>query len=134
MLRISGVGLTLALALTVAGCVPRGGTTSSPPQTGQPADGRELPVVGVVLREFEFEPRPLRVKAGRVRFLLMNRGSVEHDFVIPALREHGDHEQHLVQPGKTRIVEIDMKPGSYTVECTIPGHKESGMIVTIEVS
>ncbi|MGH9199227.1 MAG: plastocyanin/azurin family copper-binding protein [Acidimicrobiia bacterium] len=133
MLRISSVGLTLALALTVAGCAPRSGTTS-PPQTGQPADGRELPLVGVVLREFEFEPRPLRARSGKVRFLLMNRGTVEHDFFIPALREHGDHERHLVLPGKTLIVEIDLKPGSYTLECSIPGHKDAGMVATIEVS
>jgi plastocyanin len=76
----------------------------------------------------------LRVKAGKVRFLLINRGSVEHDFVIPALQDHGDHEKHLVQPGKSRTAEFDMKPGVYRAECTVPGHKDAGMVVTIEVS
>ena len=87
----------------------------------------------MVLREFEFEPRPLKVKAGMVRFRLMNRGSVEHDFAIPSLAEHNQHEQHLVKPGEIKTVELELKPGTYEAICTIPGHKESGMVVTVEV-
>jgi uncharacterized cupredoxin-like copper-binding protein len=87
-----------------------------------------------VVREFEFEPRPLKVKAGLVRFLLINRGSVEHDFAIPSLARHGAHEKHLIKPGKTTIVDLELKPGTYEAICTIPGHKEAGMVVTVEVS
>jgi uncharacterized cupredoxin-like copper-binding protein len=90
--------------------------------------------VEVVLREFEFEPRPLKVKAGTVRFRLVNRGAVEHDFAIPSLEEHGAHEQHVVKPGETRDVELELKPGTYEAICTIPGHKEAGMVVQVEVS
>lgn len=86
------------------------------------------------MREFEFEPRPLKAKAGLRRFLLMNRGTVEHDFTIPALQKHGAHEKHLLKPGETRMVELKLKAGSYEVICTVPGHKEAGMVATIEVS
>lgn len=86
------------------------------------------------MREFEFEPRPLKAKAGTVRFFLMNRGAVEHDFAVPSLEEHNVHEQHLVKPGQTTTVELELKPGTYEAICTIPGHKEAGMIVKIEVS
>jgi uncharacterized cupredoxin-like copper-binding protein len=30
-------------------------------------------------------------------------------------------------------LEIEMKPGTYEAVCTIPGHKEAGMTVMIEV-
>lgn len=90
-------------------------------------------MVGVVSREFEFEPRPLKAKAGLVRFHLMNRGTVEYDFAIPALQAHEEHEQHLLKPGESEVVELELKPGTYEVICTVPGHKEAGMVVTLEV-
>ena len=123
---------TAALAVLLAGCASRSsGPGGQAPQAG-PTDGG--PVVGVVMREFEFEPRPLKAKAGVVRFQLMNRGTVEHDFAIPALAAHEEHERHLLKPGETRVIELELKPGIYEAICTIPGHKEAGMVATIEVS
>jgi len=113
------------LAFVLAGCVAR--------QTGT-VPRAESAVVGVVMREFEFEPRPLVAKAGRVRFQLMNRGSVEHDFMITELMMNMEHDRDLVQPGQTKTIEVDLKPGLYEVVCTVPGHKEAGMKVTIEVN
>ena len=120
------------LAGLLAGCASR----SSGPggQVSPPGPDEQAPVVGVVMREFEFEPRPLKAKAGVVRFQLMNRGTVEHDFAIPALAAHEEHERHLLKPGETRVIELELKPGIYEAICTIPGHKEAGMVVTIEVS
>jgi len=86
-----------------------------------------------VLRDFEFEPRPLKVKAGRVRFLLLNRGSVDHDFMILSLRAM-EHEQDLVKPGQSKVVELELKPGRYEAICTVPGHRDAGMVVQIEVT
>ena len=113
------------LAFVLAGCVSR--------QTGT-VPRAESAVVGVVMREFEFEPRPLVAKAGRVRFQLMNRGSVEHDFMITELMMDMEHDRDLVQPGQTKTIEVDLKPGLYEVVCTVPGHKEAGMKVTIKVN
>jgi len=123
----------LLIGSLAAGCGPRSSSTPSEPlpPTGQTA---EPAVVGVVLREFEFEPRPLKAKAGTVRFLLINRGTVEHDFTIPAVEGHDLHEKHLVQPGKTLTVELELKPGVYEAICTLPGHKDAGMLVNVEVS
>ncbi len=126
--RTIRLGMPLIVAALVAGCASRQAT--GPTQTG----GTDQGLVGVVLREFEFEPRPLKVKAGKVRFFLMNRGSVDHDFMIPDVMSAMEHEQDLVKPGKSRTIEVELKPGTYEVICTVPGHKESGMKVTIEVT
>jgi len=123
------IALLLSLSALAAGCTSRG---ASPPPPA-PQAGQQEQVVGVFIREFEFEPRPLKVKAGMVRFRLVNRGSVEHDFAIPSLQGHNEHGKHLVKPGETKLVEIEMKPGTYEAVCTIPGHKEAGMTVMIEV-
>ena len=127
-----GRGLQLAMILMVGGLVAACASrqVSAPAPTGE-AEPRS---VTVVLREFEFEPRPLKVKAGKVRFLLINRGSVEHDFMIPGVMQAMEHEKDLVQPGKSKTIEVDLKPGRYQVVCTVQGHKEAGMTVTLEVS
>jgi uncharacterized cupredoxin-like copper-binding protein len=93
----------------------------------------EPATIDVVLREFEYAPNPLKVTAGKVRFLLRNRGTVEHDFMIPGLMGHVDHAKHLVKPGQSRVVEVNLKPGVYEAVCTVSGHKEAGMRMTIEV-
>jgi len=54
------------------------------PSGAQTAAEDRASAVEVVIREFEFEPRPLKVKAGTVRFMLTNRGSVDHDLIDPA--------------------------------------------------
>ena len=121
------VGTVLVVAALAAGCASRQGT--SPSQTRVTVQG----TVGIVLREFEFEPRPLKVRAGKVSFLLMNRGSVDHDFMIPEVMSAMEHGQDLVKPGQSKTIEVELKPGTYEAICTVPGHKESGMKVTLEV-
>jgi len=125
------IALILSLSALAAGCTSRSASPPTPPP--QSGGQTPAPVVGVFLREFEFEPRPLKVKTGLVRFRLVNRGSVEHDFAIPSLQGHNEHGKHLVKPGETKLVEIEMKPGTYEAVCTIPGHKEAGMTLMIEV-
>ncbi len=123
MLRKAGLGVALFLAVLTAGCAPRGSSTPPTP-SGQTTQASQPPTVGVVLREFEIEPRPLKVKTGTVRFLVMNRESVEHDFIIPSLQGHDAHEQHLIKLGKTQTVELELKPGIYEAICTVPGTRK----------
>ncbi len=127
-----GIVATVLVAAVVAGCAPQGSSVPVTPQ-GQTEQPDQVAAVGIVIREFAFEPQPLKVKAGTVRFKLMNRGAVEHDFAIPSLAGHNEHGRHLVRPGETKIIELDLKPGTYAAICTIPGHKEAGMVVTVEV-
>lgn len=123
-----GLGTSIAAVALAAGCASR--TAAPPSPTGQPGQ----PSITVVLREFEFEPRPLKAKAGKVRFLLLNRGTVDHDFMIPSVMGAMEHEKDLVKPGRSKTIEIELKPGTYEVICTIPGHQDAGMKVQLEVS
>lgn len=133
MPRIYRGAAALLVSALVSGCAPR---TASPPAqpAAQEGPGRPPTFVEVTLRDFAFEPTPLKVTAGVVRFQLTNRGNVEHDFVIPALEAHKEHEKHVVKPGGTTTVELELKPGTYEAICTVPGHKEAGMVVMVEVN
>ncbi|MDR5683200.1 MAG: cupredoxin domain-containing protein [Armatimonadota bacterium] len=122
-----GTVLAVGAATGLAGCAPR---AASPP-VGPAA---QTQVVRLVMRDFGFEPNVVRVKADGVQFELVNEGAVEHDFAIPALAGHGaaQHKQHLVRPGQTGTVELDLPVGTYEAVCTVPGHKEAGMRMQVE--
>ncbi|WP_332696212.1 plastocyanin/azurin family copper-binding protein [Halalkalibacter lacteus] len=61
---------------------------------------------------------------------LVNNSSEEHDFVIQEL----DYHLHTM-PGSTNKESITFtEAGTYEAICTIPGHKEAGMVATIQVT
>lgn len=125
--------ILILASVVAASCAPRG--TARNEQQPSPAQRAEAsPVVEVVLREFEIEPRAMEVKAGLVRFRVTNKGMVEHDFVISAVEGYTDHDQHIVRPGETKVFEMHLKSGSHEVLCTLPGHKEAGMVGQIRAS
>jgi uncharacterized cupredoxin-like copper-binding protein len=78
-----------------------------------------------VLKEWQIIPARLTVKAGRVRFVVKNEGTVDHGFEVegPGLEEEIDP----FPPGRTRTLELDLAPGTYEVYCQVPGHEELGM-------
>lgn len=118
-------GVTLA----VAGC--QRVAQSPAPRT---AEEGTTQVVKVVAKEFAFEPKEVKVNAGMAKFVVRNEGSVEHDFEIVGVAEHGaEHEGKLIQPSEAREVEVELKSGTYQVVCTVAGHKEAGMVATIVV-
>jgi len=125
---------TVSLLVVVAAGCQRQGTQTSPPAADAPGPmaGPDMQVVNVMAKEFAFEPRDVRVKAGMVRFIVRNDGTVEHDFEIVGAAEHGaGHEQQLFAPGATYELEVDLRPGTYEGVCNVPGHRESGMVATI---
>ncbi|MER3457064.1 MAG: hypothetical protein C4304_09355 [candidate division GAL15 bacterium] len=83
----------------------------------------------VRMREFRFEPARLEVQAGRVELVLRNEGVIPHDFAIPALGVQTEY----IAAKKEKVVALDLKPGTYPFECTVGGHKQSGMHGTLVV-
>jgi len=87
--------------------------------------------VKVTAKEFAFEPKEVKVRAGQpVRLVLENKGVIEHDLVVDKLGV----KIQAIQPGKT--VEVSFTPktkGRYPIVCSVPGHKEAGMTGTLVV-
>ncbi len=135
--------LVIAAVLLLAAC---GGRSAQQPPAAQPSPEAQAPApqvtpaeqtqpaapagegeVKIKMTEFKFEPATAEVKAGKVKFELENGGAVEHSFVIVGT----DKKLEAVQPGQSGELEVDLKPGTYLIECDIPGHKEAGMTMTI---
>lgn len=84
----------------------------------------------LVSTQMRFEPKDLRVKVGEtVALRLENRDPQRHYFDIDELNVHV-----AMPPGKSALALFrPTKPGTYTFYCSVPGHREAGMVGTLIV-
>ena len=61
-----------------------------------------------------------------------NDGKIEHDLVVEG--NGVDEKTPTIEPGESATLKVDLKPGTYDVYCSIPGHKQAGMDVKLTVS
>lgn len=74
----------------------------------------------------------LHVKHGDiVKIMVMNGDGVEHDFRIEGLDVHAEHI--MMKGDNTSVVFKTEKEGEFQYYCSIPGHKELGMVGKIIV-
>jgi uncharacterized cupredoxin-like copper-binding protein len=70
-------------------------------------------------------------KPGPVTIKSLNKASIDHDISLEGngVDEHGK----VVKDGGTSEVKVTLKPGKYTFYCSVPGHREGGMVGTLTV-
>jgi plastocyanin len=131
---VSIILVTVSLA-ACSGSAPR---TESPPAKPPAAGAASAPAtnggatVKVVSRNFSFSLDTTRIPAGQVTFVLANEGPAPHDF---AIRGNGvDRKTPVIDRGQTASLTVDLKPGTYTYICAIPGHDHLGMQGSLTVA
>jgi uncharacterized cupredoxin-like copper-binding protein len=68
---------------------------------------------------------------GPVTIMSLNKSSIDHDISIEG---NGINEQgKVVKDGGTSEVKATLKPGDYTFYCSVPGHREGGMVGKLTV-
>ena len=79
-------------------------------------------VVRVVADDFSYTLSRRIVPVGRVRFIVVNKGVVGHDFAL------GSRKTAVLRPGGSAAIEITFtRTGSYPYRCTVAGHAALGM-------
>jgi len=82
--------------------------------------------------EFKIALPSSTIAAGSYSFDVKNDGKIEHDFVI---KGNGvDEKTPTIGAGESATLDVDLKPGTYDVYCSIPGHKQAGMDLKLTVS
>ena len=85
--------------------------------------------VEIVMDEMAYDPERIEIPAGeRVTVRLTNAGNLRHDLVLP-----DGTESPTVQPGESAIVELGPLESATTGWCSVPGHREQGMELEIDV-
>lgn len=117
-LRVTIATLTI-LAVLFSACGGGGGAATE-----------DRAVIETTLTEFQFAPPTWQIPAGKpVRVIIHNKGTLEHDFTIDALKI-----AVKAQPGKDTTKDFNaIAAGTYEVNCTVAGHKEAGMKGTLVV-
>lgn len=71
-------------------------------------------------------------KAGKVTIEFKNPQSLTHDVAIESSSGEEVGATELIANGSDTTT-VDLKPGTYTYFCTVPGHREAGMEGTLVV-
>lgn len=105
----------------------------------------------ITTSNLSFTPQVLVVDVNKpVRLTFNNDTSLEHDFSVMDIAvtnvsetESGDHAMDMdnmpalhmsAAPGETAVLEFTpTQPGTYQFFCTVPGHKDAGMVGTLIV-
>ena len=142
-----------AIAVAVAsGCGSSSGSTSSPsvPSVGGISSalssaassatsavssgvGGHVVEIDVATSGLSFVKSTATASAGPVVIRSKNPQSLGHDI---AIRGNGvDEKGDIVSDGGVSMITIaDLKPGTYTFYCSVPGHEAAGMKGTLTVS
>ncbi|MDQ2786926.1 MAG: molybdopterin-dependent oxidoreductase, partial [Chloroflexota bacterium] len=85
--------------------------------------------VNVVEKDFAIALDKSSVSAGSITFAIKNDGPSPHNLAFPDLNKVSE----TLDAGKTSTLTLDLKPGTYTYICNIPGHDLLGMKGTLTV-
>jgi plastocyanin len=124
-LRLAGLGVAAALALTACG-----GSGESEPAATLPATV-DLTVKAVPT--LRWDKPSYTAPAGEIEVGLVNEDSIRHDLVIlDGDSKVGDLELITRARGDVDTGTVTLEPGTYTIFCIVPGH--SGMRSDLVVS
>jgi plastocyanin len=122
----------MALLAGACGGGSSGGDTSGGGGGGA-ASGGQVVEIDVADSGLAYQQSTATATAGHVVIKSMNPQSTGHDI---ALKGNGvDEKGDIVQDGGVSTIDIaDLKAGTYTFYCSVPGHEDAGMKGTLTVS
>jgi plastocyanin len=129
--RWLGVIATVAV-LALAGC--GGGnksssgsgssSSSSPSSSSSGGGGATVALAADPGGALKFDKTKLNAKAGTVTIAFTNQSSTPHGVAVEG--NGVDKDGKTISGGKNSLT-LDLKPGTYTFYCPVPGHRAAGM-------
>ena len=94
------------------------------------AAGGDGSAIQIELGDLFVKPSKINVTPGqKVKLVVTNNGSVPHD-----LKVNGTEGTEMLAPGKSQTIEVGPLEATTQAWCTVPGHKQAGMVLTMEVA
>ena len=123
MTRTAAALRALLVAVAAAGA---GAVWPGPPNVHAAAE------VKVAAREFLYVPKDLSAAPGDVTFVVTNEGVIEHNFVVEDAAKTAAAVIPIIEPRQTVQITATLHPGTYTIYCSLPGHREAGMVAALK--
>jgi nitrite reductase (NO-forming) len=100
------------------------------PMAGSGTPTAPTKTVEVTLAEFKVTPASIDVQPGQqVKLVVTNHGTMDHD-----LKVGGKTGTQMLRPGTSETVTVGPFDASTQAWCTVPGHKQAGMVMDINVA
>ena len=131
--------LAVTAVLALAGCggsdnksSDSGSSSSSSNSSASSGGGGETLKLAADKSALKFDKSSLTAKAGKVTLQMENPSGVPH---AVAIKGNGvDVDGKTIGNGETSTASADLKPGTYTFYCPVPGHEAAGMKGTLTVN
>ena len=115
---------------TTTVALPAPTTTAATTTTAKPKPKAQT--VDVTESDFKIATPSTTLKAGAITFDVKNDGQTEHDLVVTG---NGITQgTPRFGGGQTKTLKVTLKPGTYKLFCSVPGHEQLGMKLNITVT
>jgi uncharacterized cupredoxin-like copper-binding protein len=113
---------------------PPTATTGTPPPASSPAAAKptKLALAADPAGQLAYDAKTLAAKAGTVSIVMANMSPVEHNVTIAEGGKVLGSTPTFT--GGSKTLTLNLKPGSYTFYCSVPGHRQAGMEGKLTVS
>jgi plastocyanin len=124
------IALTVTASLALAACSSKGGGSGTSKQTtGGSAAGT---TVQVTEKDFSISLARNTFTPGSYTFEVTNGGPSSHNLTVKGPGVN-DTATSTLDSGSKGNVTVTFQKGTYELYCSIPGHKERGMDLTVHV-
>jgi plastocyanin len=112
------------------------GTSASATSSSAAAAGgsSNLSIAANPSGQLSYDKKTLSAKAGKVTITMTNSSSVGHNITIQQGTSGSVVGSTPTFNGGSKSVSLNLKPGTYTFFCSVPGHRAGGMVGTLTVS
>ena len=119
------LAVSAAFAVAAAGSLLPGSASAQP---------KSPAYVQVVEKEFSLTLSRLRVPHGTVILQAINFGMDNHDLVVQSSVKGAKPIHFKVMAPNERVTKtLKLTPGRYTLSCSLPGHRQLGMVASLTV-
>ena len=102
-------------------------TSSSGASTGSEA------TLQATLKEWAIDLSQSEVPAGKVKITVTNAGQMRHNLTVTDASGSLAQTPTFSSSEGAQTLEVDLKPGTYTLLCSLPGHAQRGQQTTLTV-
>ena len=147
MKKLAAVFVLALATLALAACGSSSSSSSTTTSGGQTTEaaggggnggaggggGSVVSIETVSSTELAYATEQVSAKAGPVTIEFTNPQELSHDVVVEDAQGKTVGKTALLSNGSTTAKLGDLKPGTYTFYCSVPGHREAGMEGTLTV-
>jgi plastocyanin len=81
-----------------------------------------------------YNTKTLTAKAGKVTIEFTNASPLPHNVTVQSGTSGPTIAATPTFTGGTKSITMTLKPGKYTYYCSVPGHRQAGMLGTLTVT